>query len=474
VIKYDGTIVTEPDYDAILYSDLWQEYGIYLLNKGGKWIEKEGKSVIIGGKWGLGKNGKILIPPRYEHMKEMVESPGVFRVNSGGREINTEFMVTTVTGGYYGYVDTSGAELIKPVFTWISDLNKNNTKALHVSMDPVEFCDDYHSRGELLFALADLKGNVLTPYKYRTIGNSSSTYCNRNDICDSILWACSADVSEENRKCGYLSIDGRELNAFNLSAWFPYNPLGLSIYGRRDTLTRKLFYGFFRPDFRFKDHSFDELRPLCCGLFAAGKEKQWAMLDSGGRELTAYKYEKMGIIGYRSVFTHVKNGKKQNLLDSNGKELYKEWISTEFEFTHKFSAVVKKEGKYGIISYDGDTLTPFVMDHLFPQFYKYSPRNPVFPVGMFANTGGRKFLGKVRGGKWGMVYLGSDSLAIPIEYDELKPFTISYLPNNPEYNMGHPVPVFRYKREGTEGIIDFKNREIRKSGDHYYYFYPTQ
>ena len=490
IIYYDGTIILEPEYDAIIsigndFKNFERELDVYLINKGGKWefSKKLQYPEISGGKWGvLNSNGKIIIPVTYEHIDLFPDPnyPYIFKVNRGGEENIYQigkrkngkewkpYYGRSVKGGYYGYADTTGKEIVPAIFTWISNYEHEKSKVFLVAKDPVRF-----NKRPRRLALSDLDGKILTPFKYSEFIDSEFS---NSGISDSIVIAAITPTLRWNRFIyGFLRVDGKEMTPFNMNFHISKDHIGYyskdkcAIYSKRDSKGHK-FYSLMRPDFSFSHPRYDELKFVSPG-FAARIKNSWSLLDNYGNPLTPFKFEKLIAWDNNTVLVTLKG--KKNLLDFSGKELFTEWIDMNEIITPNLSAIVKRNGKYGILAFLGDTLVPFEFDYFVPvdsvlEGYSYREDwkalmnngfskmsyNPFLTYTYFVNKGGKEVKGKVIGGKWGFINPETDSLIIPAVYDRLEAIVLR------GHNKNVSWIVFRYMNGGKVGFIDMNNRKI--------------
>lgn len=186
-------ILIKPEYNKML---TYQEFdGNFLISHGGK-SDTWGRTTV-GGTWGVASvNGDLVIPPKYDAVEIICNSHNESRsfiihdslwylydkksgktvskgydyissftmyghaiVNSGGEQSSSiPLQMYDVKGGYFGLIDTSGEEVLKPAYTYIKDIDNEMFVARN---------------NDNLWGVVSLKDKQIIPFEFNYISRMS-------------------------------------------------------------------------------------------------------------------------------------------------------------------------------------------------------------------------------------------------------------------------------------------------------------
>ena len=280
--------------------------------------------------------------------------------------------------GKYGYIDTTGAEVIPCQYTDLS-----------------LFWDcDYFSDGLALarkdgkYGYIDTTGKEVIPCQYVSAGDFSEglaavrkdQYSYNHDIIDTTgaeVTSCRykaivgfsegfAPVKSKDDKMGYIDRTGKEIVPCQYDIAMQFSE-GLAFVGNNgrngfsggyiDTTGKMVLpfpygTGFARIDNHFSD-----------GLALAEKDGKWGYIDKTGKEVIACQYDNAQYFTER--FAAVKRDGKWGYIDTTGKEVIPcQYDNINWEWGYSgFSeglACMEKDGKWGYIDTTGKVVIPFV------------------------------------------------------------------------------------------------------------------
>ena len=302
-----GNIVRELDYDYIdlgRYDYEWKYSGIVRVEKNG----------LVGAI--CVKNGeiKVIVEPKYSYLSGFGAADGQASFSTSSENEN----------GTCGIIDVDGKEIIKFEGKAISVLSEGRYAACN-----------YNGKWGYL----DQSENVVILFKY----DEAEAFNN------------GLAVVKLNQKSGLIDRDGKEVLQFDFdSIRVNDNNIVVDENGKSYLLDGKTFKKIS------KEYDFigfgDEIFPV-------QKDNEVGIISKTGREITSPSYDNYqnSFFEIAKDYIWVKQGEEWFCLDVQGKNKF----DTSFEVVSVFEhgiASVQKDGKYGVIDFNGKVVVPFIFD----------------------------------------------------------------------------------------------------------------
>ena len=392
VAKRDGTILVPYEYDSLFYNERAR---IHIAKKKGK-------------TGGIDRNNDIIIQFKYENIQSFETYVHGFLktkrknkygvVNYGGKEIiknkfdsinwNEGDFFVVKTDGKIGVIDETGNYILNPV--------SGDEIQSKVRLNGIDKYFVFKSNNK--YGLVDYKGKVVIQPKYLTLS----------------FWSREKIFYAKNKlhKIGLIDMEGNALVAVDYDV-LRFDDRDLIVikksgkYGAIDIKNNEILPLEYDDLYSFSNDSYSRL--------IATKNNKKALLDKKGSLLTEMKYDRIHPIGDGIVSTFL-NG-KYGLMDENGniilnnkydnvKPTYGDRIiaiqnsvsklfniqgnlltSQNYEGIEFINSLlyfaVKKEGKYGLINFNGELIIQPAYDEILNKKYSYEK-------GIYGKKNGRK------------------------------------------------------------------------------------
>lgn len=307
-IDTSGNIVRELDCDSIdigRYEYEWKYSGIIRIEKNG----------LVGAICVRNGEIKVITEPKYYYLSS-------FGVNDG----QAYFMTSDPNEkGACGLIDINGNEIFK-----------FEGHAINVLSDGGYYAWDYNDKCGYL----DKSGNVVIPFRYDEAGDFNNGLA----------------IVKLNEKYGLIDREGNEVLPikFDSIRIDDNNTIVLEESGKWYLLDGKTFEKISN-EYDFIGFG-DEIYPV-------KRDNKIGIISKTGREIASPMYDSYDNYYNGAVkdYIWVKQGEEWFCLDTQGKDKFAtsfEWVST---FKHGLASV-QKDGKFGVIDYNGNVVVPFIFD----------------------------------------------------------------------------------------------------------------
>ncbi|WP_394974089.1 WG repeat-containing protein [uncultured Croceitalea sp.] len=392
VAKGDGTILVPFEYDSLLYNELAR---LYIAKKKGK-------------TGGINQNNDIIIQFKYEDIQSF--------------ETYVYGFLKTKHKNKYGVVNYKGKEIIKNKFDsikWheegffitetgnkIGAIDENGNYILH----PVS-CDEIQSKVRLnsidkyfifksnnKYGVVDYKGKIVIQPKYLTLffwSRENFFYVKNElhkigiiDIKENVLVPLDYDVLrfderdliviKKNGKYGAIDIENNEILPLEYDDLYSFstnssNRLIATKNNKKALINKK---GSLLTKIKY-----DRIHPINDGILSTFLNEKYGLMDENGNIILNNKYENVNLTyGDRIIATQ---DSASRLFDTQGNLLTNQsYEKIEFINSLLYFAV-KKEGKYGLINFNGELIIQSIYDKIFNKKYSYEK-------GIYGKKNGRK------------------------------------------------------------------------------------
>ncbi|MEZ4920015.1 MAG: WG repeat-containing protein [Saprospiraceae bacterium] len=225
------------------------------------------------------------------------------------------------------------------------------------------------------------------------------------------------------------------------------SPVEVSVNGPIQSFTVNGLMGFKMADGQVLiPAEYESLPPHYNDIMLVKKDGKWGMIDGKNKVLIPLIYDVLRPIQakpfqpIRNLFLTVKSGRYQ-VIDDKGKAVFKEDFDT-IEAYLDF-ALVKKNGKTGVLNYEEELLIPMEFDALDPQYCAYL-NLPLFPG--------------TKNGESGMYQLEQKTW-LPCTYDKIGNFHFDWV----LLHQGDKTGAFRLS--DLSPIIDYKYTDLIPMSD---------
>lgn len=328
----------------IIYDDVLQESNSDFR------VRKDGRYGI------LDYLGNEVIPMSFESVRFIKDKYGIVRgsnskyglINRGGDTLvpfKYSYIDYGMTGHYFmirdgsleGIMDTTGKEIVKPIYQNLKYYDKNFIAV------------KYNER----YGFIDSTGTLIVDYKYEKVKEVWNDYV----------------TVRMNNKFGVVRKSGEEVLPCIMDAEIDYNHLMLYGY---ESFSSNLKYGLMDSNFRILvQPKFDSPvnYPYGQNLFIVRQGNLFGVIDHVGRELIPFMYTYMSGIYYNSSkLFEVRLDNKIGMVDSLNQLIIH--IDYDFLSDFKFSGestgdgcfVVSKNEKFALIGFDGELITQFIYE----------------------------------------------------------------------------------------------------------------
>lgn len=356
IIDTLGTVIVPLKYASI---GAYNKYGLAQINLGGK-VED---GVVSGGKLGyINQKGEIVLPAKYDEIgffdktnTAWVKSGkryglinasgalisdvkysghgkfaenGICWINVGGVEQSDN----TVNGGLWGYLNTSGEELVVPKYSSVR----------------AEFVEGIswlkNTKGK--FAYVKENGELLNGIFY-------------DDISD--VFSCNAAWVKEDNKVGYIKIDGQLLTEIKYDGAHPFHE-GMAAIGLKESKNSPVKWGYLGTDGTeiFAPQFENVIIKSNDGRAFVQQNGKWAYVDNKGNILTDFEFtvvseirdEGRALVSTSAIGTDGEI-RYNYILNANGKKVNSLPYENISFFSEGFSLVQKQGGYYCWIDESG-------------------------------------------------------------------------------------------------------------------------
>ncbi|MFA5418981.1 MAG: WG repeat-containing protein, partial [Bacteroidales bacterium] len=276
--------------------------------------------------------------------------------------------------GYYGFVDTTGKEVIP---TKYKSANNSNGGQVLVKLDDVWLCVDKNDR--VLFSF----DSGITDVKRLNNG----------------LYGA---YKEKNKKYGFLNQKGKTVIPFNydseLSVYFYYDH-NLDDFEGLIMVNKKGKYGYINETGK----TIIPFDYYACGKFSEGKARIrmpnacWSYIDKTGKVILSTPY--FDVEDFSDGMAMVKRGKSSGYIDATGKEVIPCIYESAEPFSNGYAKVTLKEVTY------------------------YIDKNGITPVNEAVGDFVNGVASVKRNGKWGLIDSLSNNLIVPEKYENIGEFS---------------------------------------------------
>lgn len=300
-----GNIVRELDYDSIdlgRYDYEWKYSGIIRVEKNG----------LVGAIYVKNGEIKVIVEPKYSYLS-------AFGTADGQANFSTSTKNETC-----GVIDISGKEIIR-----------FEGKALHVLSEGRYAASNYNGKWGYL----DQSGNVIIPFKYDEVEGFNNGLA----------------VVKLNQKSGLIDRDGKEVLQFDFdSIKVTDNNIVVEENGK--------WYLLDCQTLKKISNEYDFIG-LGDQIFPVQKNNKVGIISKTGREIISPRYDNYenSFFEVAKDYMWVKQGEEWFCLDIQGKNKF----ATSFEAVSLFEhgiASVQKDGKCGVIDFNGEVVVPFIFD----------------------------------------------------------------------------------------------------------------
>ncbi|WP_019672388.1 WG repeat-containing protein [Psychrobacter lutiphocae] len=375
----------------------------------------------------ISRNGEIVLPVIYDFVDSLqskehtFDNHAIIQVGKSGDDIKT------------GLINSQGQIIIEPKYLFIYSASDDNNQLLDVAIKVGDSMDDVkyglvtysdqivapliydapiHFNGNKWASLCkdnkcnfiNTKGELLLPYWADDVGNFS----------ESMAW-----VKQEGRY-GYIDESGQLAIPFTYSeaegfeqgrAIVVYDDNNLSLAPGWDEAEQWDTYGIIDQDnHAIVPFEYQWIKRINPNLFYIQKSDGFDFVDSDGNLATTKKFDEIVTVSLTDEFFAVKKDGKWGFINRDFETVIPFEYDKAVEFYDDLAAV-KKNNKFGFIDKDGQTVIPFDYDDANIDIDDWRTR-----VDRKYRFGDNMTVVR-KAGRWGVIDKGNN-IIVPFEYDD--------------------------------------------------------